>query len=225
MYLGYARGQAMEYKVKEFCKLISEFALEYKTVRDRLLQQQEKRANHRERHKTRGKMITEGGRFGKLENEFSNEVASFNGYANVNGLKPNLNGQHKTDEINMMEVLKNPTSDIGFKATNGCKPSSGHYGSVNNLAQAGGLPGVRGRTRMAAGSNGNISVNDRSSVCLGQSKTMTTDTEEDETVDFLLKSAMTVPKGQPPKKRTKKYGERKSCKLMIHSLLNTVSLS
>ena len=49
----------MEYKVKEFCKLISEFALEYKTVRDRLLQQQEKRANHRERHKTRGKMITD----------------------------------------------------------------------------------------------------------------------------------------------------------------------
>ncbi len=49
----------MDYKVKEFCKLISEFALEYKTVRDRLLQQQEKRANHRERHKTRGKMITD----------------------------------------------------------------------------------------------------------------------------------------------------------------------
>jgi hypothetical protein len=81
MYLGYARSQAMEYKVKEFCKLISEFALEYKTVRDRLLQQQEKRANHRERHKTRGKMITEGGRFCKLENEFSNEAATgFNGY-------------------------------------------------------------------------------------------------------------------------------------------------
>ena len=59
IYLGYSRTQAVEYKVKEFCKLISEFALEYKTVRDRLLQQQEKRANHRERHKTRGKMITD----------------------------------------------------------------------------------------------------------------------------------------------------------------------
>jgi hypothetical protein len=115
----------------------------------------------------------------------------------------------------MMEVLKNPTVDIGFKSVNGQKPTNGHYGSVNNLAQAGGLPGVRGRTRMAAGSNGNVSVNDRSSVCLGQTgKTMTTDTEEDETVDFLLKSAMTVPKGQPPKKRTKKYGERKSCKFV-----------
>ena len=57
--MGYSHSQAMEYKVKEFCKLISEFALEYKTVRDRLIQQQEKRANHRERHKTRGKMITD----------------------------------------------------------------------------------------------------------------------------------------------------------------------
>ena len=56
----------MEYKVKEFCKLISEFALEYKTVRDRLLQQQEKRANHRERHKTRGKMITDVSSISKL---------------------------------------------------------------------------------------------------------------------------------------------------------------
>ena len=59
VFLGYTRAQAQDYKVKEFCKLISEFALEYKTVRDRLLQQQEKRANHRERHKTRGKMITD----------------------------------------------------------------------------------------------------------------------------------------------------------------------
>ncbi len=59
LFLGYSYPQAAEYKVKEFCKLISEFALEYKTVRDKLLQQQEKRANHRERHKTRGKMITD----------------------------------------------------------------------------------------------------------------------------------------------------------------------
>ena len=49
----------------------------------------------------------------------------------------------------------------------------------------------------------------RNSLPIG--KPATTDTEEDETVDFLLKSAMTVPKGQPPKKRTKKYGDRKSC--------------
>jgi hypothetical protein len=38
---------------------VSEFALEYRTTRERVLQQLEKKANHRERNKTRGKMITD----------------------------------------------------------------------------------------------------------------------------------------------------------------------
>jgi hypothetical protein len=50
MFLGYNRNQASEYKIKDFCKLISEFALEYKTVRDRLLQQKEKRLNKTKPH-------------------------------------------------------------------------------------------------------------------------------------------------------------------------------
>jgi hypothetical protein len=54
IYLGYNRNQAGDYKVKDFCKLISEFALEYKTVRDRLLQQKEKRNS-----KTKPHMITD----------------------------------------------------------------------------------------------------------------------------------------------------------------------
>jgi hypothetical protein len=66
---------------------------------------------------------------------------------------------------------------------------------------------------LASGTNG---LNDRNTLGVpSQGKPFTTDTEEDETMDYLLKSAMTVPKGQPPKKRTKKYGERKSCELFI----------
>lgn len=38
---------------------VSEFALEYRTTRERVKEQLEKKANHRERNKTRGKMITE----------------------------------------------------------------------------------------------------------------------------------------------------------------------
>ena len=49
--------------VDVFCKIISEFALEYRTTRDRVLIQNEKRANQRERKKTRGKMIVEVGFF------------------------------------------------------------------------------------------------------------------------------------------------------------------
>lgn len=65
----------------------------------------------------------------------------------------------------------------------------------------------------ASGTNG--STNEKANNSFTHNKTFTTDTEEDETVDFLLKSAMTVPKGQPPKKRTKKYGERKSCEFFV----------
>lgn len=48
-----------EVKVQQVCSTISEFALEYRTCRERVLQQIQKKANHRERNKTRGKMIME----------------------------------------------------------------------------------------------------------------------------------------------------------------------
>lgn len=207
VYLGYSRSQSLEYKVKEFCKLISEFALEYKTVRDRLLQQQEKRANHRERQENRGKLITDGGRFGKLDSDVGTDFSlNCNSYKSLN----NTSNQNRSDDNSLMEViLKSTTTDSKSKV------SYGHHGSNSNLNSTnGGLPGVRGRTRLsgngASGNNGSQNgINGERSI-VGHGKTITTDTEEDETVDFLLKSAMTVPKGQPPKKRTKKYGERKS---------------
>lgn len=43
----------------QFCHTLREFALEYRTCRERVLQQQQKRATYRERNKTRGRMITE----------------------------------------------------------------------------------------------------------------------------------------------------------------------
>jgi hypothetical protein len=94
----------------------------------------------------------------------------------------------------MMDVILNKTK----KATNG-------QGSINNIpTAAGGLPGVRARTRQT---NGPTADSPNPGGKLG------TDTEEDEkSLDMLVKQTLAVPKGQPPKKRTKKYGERKSCK-------------
>lgn len=59
-------------------------------------------------------------------------------------------------------------------------------------------------------------MNEKANSSFGHNKTFTTDTEEDETMDILLKSVVSTPKGQPPKKRTKKYGERKSCKIKFY---------
>ena len=45
--------------MNHFCKVVSEFALEYRTTRDKVQQMLEKKANQRERKKTRGKMIVD----------------------------------------------------------------------------------------------------------------------------------------------------------------------
>lgn len=71
LWLGTPPAQVRETKPGSFCRVVSEFALEYRTTRDRVLQQMEKKANHRERSKTRGKMITQIG------NGFGNSTSSY----------------------------------------------------------------------------------------------------------------------------------------------------
>uniref|UniRef100_A0AAZ3R7F2 Formin homology 2 domain containing 3b n=1 Tax=Oncorhynchus tshawytscha TaxID=74940 RepID=A0AAZ3R7F2_ONCTS len=59
LFLGHPAYAVREVSIHRFSKILSEFALEYRTTRERVLQQKQKRANHRERNKTRGKMITD----------------------------------------------------------------------------------------------------------------------------------------------------------------------
>ena len=59
LWLGYPRSKIQEIKLADFCKMISEFALEYRTTRDRITTQKEKKQNRGERNRTRGKLITE----------------------------------------------------------------------------------------------------------------------------------------------------------------------
>ncbi|KAG7239585.1 hypothetical protein INR49_028737 [Caranx melampygus] len=59
LFLGQPSSSVRDIKVTSFCRIVSEFALEYRTTRERVLTLKRKRAAHRERTKTRGKMITE----------------------------------------------------------------------------------------------------------------------------------------------------------------------
>lgn len=65
LWLGTPLLMTHEIKVQQVCSVISEFALEYRTCRERVLQQIQKKAAHRERNKTRGKMISEVRKRGK----------------------------------------------------------------------------------------------------------------------------------------------------------------
>ena len=57
--MGLPLYQAKDLKVNSYCKIVCEFALEYRTTREKVVQQLEKNANQRERKKTRGKMIVD----------------------------------------------------------------------------------------------------------------------------------------------------------------------
>nr|XP_021189648.2 FH1/FH2 domain-containing protein 3 isoform X3 [Helicoverpa armigera] len=63
LFLGVPPCDIHKTKPSEFLKVIAEFSLEYRTTRERVLQQLEKKANHRERNKTRGKMIIDVGNY------------------------------------------------------------------------------------------------------------------------------------------------------------------
>lgn len=56
LYMGMSIPAANETKVNSLCKTVSEFALEYRTSRERHVQQRKRLQEKRERNKTRGKM-------------------------------------------------------------------------------------------------------------------------------------------------------------------------
>lgn len=67
LWLGIPLHKVQLTKPNELCRIVSEFSLEYRTTRERVIQQLHKKASHRERNKTRGKMITEVGKNNNVE--------------------------------------------------------------------------------------------------------------------------------------------------------------
>lgn len=74
LWLGVPQHRILESRPNEVCRIISEFALEYRTTRERVQQQIEKKANHRERNKTRGKMIIDVSKYRSKEDKADAEL-------------------------------------------------------------------------------------------------------------------------------------------------------
>uniref|UniRef100_A0A8C3K779 Formin homology 2 domain containing 1 n=1 Tax=Calidris pygmaea TaxID=425635 RepID=A0A8C3K779_9CHAR len=112
LYLGYPVSAARDVKVTPICKLLREFALEYRTCRERVLQQQKKRAAHRERNKTRGRLITETEKFSGIA-----EVASPPAVVS-SGPQEQMEAGHES----MKSLLTSPTDAPARRS----RPSRGH---------------------------------------------------------------------------------------------------
>ncbi|XP_053913552.1 FH1/FH2 domain-containing protein 3 isoform X11 [Cuculus canorus] len=123
LFMGHPPYAIREVNINKFCKIISEFALEYRTTRERVLQQKQKRANHRERNKTRGKMITDSGKFSSSSPPCQSQPQGLH-YA-----------EDAAEHENMKAVLK--TSSAGGESTTALgvrtrsRASRGRIGSWN----------------------------------------------------------------------------------------------
>lgn len=52
--------------IGHFCRILAEFSLEYRTTRERILEQNAKKASDKERKQTRGKLIDDVSAFMRL---------------------------------------------------------------------------------------------------------------------------------------------------------------
>ncbi|XP_010716192.2 FH1/FH2 domain-containing protein 1 [Meleagris gallopavo] len=121
LYLGYPASVVRDVKVMPICKLLREFALEYRTCRERVLQQQKKRAAHRERNKTRGRLITETEKFSGITEASPPAVVS---------TSPAQQEQAEVGHESMKSILSSPTDvparrSRGGRVTGLATPSQG----------------------------------------------------------------------------------------------------
>ncbi|XP_054903535.1 FH1/FH2 domain-containing protein 3 isoform X1 [Poeciliopsis prolifica] len=194
LFLGHPIYAVREVSIHRFSKILSEFALEYRTTRERVLQQKQKRANHRERNKTRGKMITDS------EDDDDSESGKFGG-ASSDAQESQTQGIHSADDAaeheNMKAMLKTALTDAESSTST--------------------VPGLRNRTR-GGSLRGRIapwcSTSDDPVNC--------TDDTADEIMERIVRSATQGPGPRTlPRERRRSRLNRKSLRRTLKSGLTT----
>ncbi|XP_071225149.1 FH1/FH2 domain-containing protein 3-like isoform X3 [Salvelinus alpinus] len=192
LYLGHPAYGVREISVHRFSKILSEFALEYRTTRDRVLQQKQKRADHRERNKTRGKMIMDVNAPSDEEEEM--ESAGQNVSApggGVESLQPQGLG-HAEDaaEHEFMKAVLKTSLQGGDRETSG-------------------VPGLRTRTRSRPGRGGRVQQAPIPPASVESQRSG--DDEADEIMDRIVRSATQGPSQRAvPRERRRSRANRKS---------------
>uniref|UniRef100_A0A914S550 Uncharacterized protein n=1 Tax=Parascaris equorum TaxID=6256 RepID=A0A914S550_PAREQ len=119
-------------KPMQVCKMVIEFALEYRTTRDKILQQRKRLADKRERNKTRGKIWALEGQEGK-----EGETAPLRRRVPVQ-----MNAQQRHEEMSRMLT----GGDDTLRRTRGARPirepsPASVIASQREMLRSVGLPG------------------------------------------------------------------------------------
>ncbi|XP_052817024.1 uncharacterized protein LOC128243349 isoform X3 [Mya arenaria] len=180
LWMGLPVFQAKDLKINLFCKTISEFALEYRTTREKVIQQLEKKANQRERKKTRGKMIVDL----SLPTNIDTKIKQMGKFKGTKGSSK----KGSEDEDALQRVLAN-----------------GYTSSDDR-----GLPGRQRRSRMGPADTASLKRSSMSGSrgCLTTDSEMY-DTGDDEILEACVRTA-TTPSTRAPRERKKGQRNRKS---------------
>ncbi|XP_068188771.1 FH1/FH2 domain-containing protein 3 isoform X5 [Antennarius striatus] len=202
LFLGHPAYSVREISVHRFSKIISEFALEYRTTRDRVLQQKQKRADHRERNKTRGKMImdvnaasddeeeSESGRYGSRSN------CSAPSGVQDSEQPPGLGHSEDAAEHEHMKAVLRTSLTGGDR-------------------EAGGVPGLRTRTRSRPGRGGRSMQAWTPAV---EDAQICGDDAADEIMERIVRSATQGPGTRAqPRERRRSRANRKSLRRTLKS--------
>ncbi|CAF3827901.1 unnamed protein product [Adineta steineri] len=225
VWLGYPRGIIQDTKITSFCKILSEFALEYRTTRDRITTQKEKKQTRAERSKTSGKLITEiiPEKSGLLKHALPNDTRT-DDEAEFIYQRANENAHTSNNRFN---------SDASRKTSVGSKQQmqqnsqpGGLAAAMNNVSkQEIMMPGHRLRERPAVNPLKKPTVQSPSHLSVKQSnnpnETDAFDTS-DELLDDLVKNAtLTASRDALKQRKTARYGaQRRSLRRTLHLGLN-----
>ncbi|TNN86073.1 FH1/FH2 domain-containing protein 3 [Liparis tanakae] len=201
LFLGHPAYSVRDVSVHRFSKILSEFALEYRTTRDRVLQQKQKRADHRERNKTRGKMIID-----------VNAPCGRNGSAGGNGAPGGGGGggggSQEAEHPQGLGHSEDVAEHEHMKAVLRTSLSGGDK-------EASGVPGLRTRTRSRPGRGGRAMPAwtppaDDSQICGEDSA--------DEIMERIVRSATQGPGTRAqPRERRRSRANRKSLRRTLKS--------
>uniref|UniRef100_A0A3Q0KR78 Putative fh1/fh2 domains-containing protein (Formin homolog overexpressed in spleen) (Fhos) n=1 Tax=Schistosoma mansoni TaxID=6183 RepID=A0A3Q0KR78_SCHMA len=110
-YLGYSPARASSTSVGYFCRILAEFALEYRTTREKIIEGREKKALARERKRTRGKLIVDLNTIMELQSEVV-QAKTVTGLRNA----PNDLVQSK-DDAELRDLLLRPSNETDSDAS------------------------------------------------------------------------------------------------------------
>ncbi|XP_065064822.1 FH1/FH2 domain-containing protein 1-like isoform X2 [Rhopilema esculentum] len=185
LFLAMTPKAAKDSKPHEFCKVISEFALEYRTVRQRVLDQKRKKEDHRKRTKTRGKLITESGAYGNVEQSSSNSP----GTTAVPVNDPRSNESVDMEAFHNALVADNPKAQLKSpQKTRQRTPSGRPHVAQNREKENNHVPST------PTNNNNNYTNYD-------------TDDQTDQMMDLLVKSATSADKRTRIRKNRAKEGK------------------